>query len=162
MLKIWVLLSSCLQLLSRAGEGQASPPRANSRSEEPDDNTSCLRIRCPKRTSSVGVTFGIKKTQHFSEWKVFQEKHSFLPLACRTVVLWSVNRSWASRLGIFLTTVGTMRSWAPDDKARNISTTEGSKVRGEARKTTSSALIWNRDLSRANQMCQISQFKITL
>lgn len=58
---MWVLLLSCLQLLSRAGEGQVSPPRANTRSEEPDDNTSCFRICCPKRTSSVGVTCTNKK-----------------------------------------------------------------------------------------------------
>lgn len=62
---MWVLLSSCFQLLSRAGEGQASPPRANSRNEEAGDNTSCFRILRPKRPSSVGVTCGHKKTPHY-------------------------------------------------------------------------------------------------
>lgn len=53
-----VLLCSCLQLLSRAGGGQASPPRAKTRRGEADDSTSSFKVCCPKRMSSVGVTFG--------------------------------------------------------------------------------------------------------
>ncbi|TNN40021.1 hypothetical protein EYF80_049819 [Liparis tanakae] len=56
-LKMSVRLSSCLQLLSSGGEGNASPPRASRRSGEPGDSTSCRRARRPKRPSSVGVTW---------------------------------------------------------------------------------------------------------
>lgn len=67
-------------------------------------------------------------------------KDSMSTFTCMTVVLWRPNSSRASCLGLFLNTEGTTSSRAPDDKARNISTTEGSKVRGEARNTTSSAV----------------------
>jgi hypothetical protein len=40
-----------------------------------------------------------------------------------------------------LTEVGAISREAPLDRARNISTTEGSKVRGEARNKTSSCVM---------------------
>lgn len=67
-------------------------------------------------------------------------------LTCKIVVWWRVNRTWARRPGILLMTVGTISSWAPEVRAKNISTTEGSKVKGEARKTTSSGVTSKRVL----------------
>lgn len=50
-----------------------------------------------------------------------------------------------------MTEVGTISREAPLDRATNISTTEGSKVRGEARNKTSSCVISKRTL-RKNRM----------
>lgn len=150
MLKTWVLLSSSLQLLSRAGEGKASPPRTNTRSEDPDDSTSCLIIWLLKEQSRVGVTCENKwkNTVIFKVKFYFDSPRPNMSPTCRTVVLLSLNSAVAKRWGIFLTIEGMIRSCAPDDKARKMSTTEGSNVKGEARKTTSSALIWNKDLCK--------------
>lgn len=67
-------------------------------------------------------------------------------LACKTVVLFRLNSTFASLRGIFLTAEGTIRRHAPEDRAKNTSTTEGSKVNGEDSNTTSSAVILKTDL----------------
>lgn len=59
-------------------------------------------------------------------------------VTCRTVTLWREKRTSANFDGSTLTEVGEISRQAPLDRATNISTTDGSKVRGEARNKTSS------------------------
>lgn len=64
-----------------------------------------------------------------------------LKCTCKTVTLWWEKRTAANFDGNTLTAVGTISREAPLDRATNISTTEGSKVSGEARNKTSFCVI---------------------
>lgn len=70
---------------------------------------------------------------------------------CKIVTLWWEKRTVANFDGSTLTEVGTISREAPLDRATNISTTEGSKVRGDARNKTSSCVI-SKSTLRQNKM----------
>lgn len=83
---------------------------------------------------------------HKGNWTLFIYLYKVVYLTWSTVTLCCWNNIWNSFLGIILRCSGTISRQAPEDNARNISITDGSKVRGEARNTRSSGDILKMDL----------------